>query len=84
MEKQIFLSRHFARRRNADASVDSICLACFMTVGTTLRELALQDLESNHHCEAWVAERLPLFPQPGSSLSISEGPGQSAAIASKP
>ena len=53
MAKQIFLFRRFAHRRNADASFDSICLACFLTVGSALVDVALQDLESDHHCEPW-------------------------------
>jgi hypothetical protein len=53
MEKQIFVFRRFAHRRNADASFDSICLACFLTVGSALVNEALQDLESDHHCGPW-------------------------------
>ncbi len=53
MEKQIFLFRRFAHRRNADASFDSICLACFLTVGSARVDIALQDLESVHRCEPW-------------------------------
>jgi hypothetical protein len=51
MTKQIFVFRRFAHRRNADASFDSICLACFLTVGSARVDIALQDLESAHHCE---------------------------------
>ena len=51
MKKQIFLFRQFAHRRNADASFDTICLTCFLTVGSALVDAALQDLESDHHCE---------------------------------
>jgi hypothetical protein len=53
MEKQIFVFRRFAHRRNADASFDSICLACFLTVGSALIDDALQSLESGHRCEPW-------------------------------
>jgi hypothetical protein len=53
MAKQIFLFRRFAHRRNADASFDSICLTCFLTVGNALVDVALQDLESDHHCKPW-------------------------------
>jgi hypothetical protein len=51
MEKQIFLFRQFAHRRNADASFDSICLGCFLTVGSALIDVVLKDFESKHHCE---------------------------------
>jgi hypothetical protein len=53
MEKQIFVFRRFAHRRNADASFDSICLACFLTVGSALVDVELQGLESEHHCQSW-------------------------------
>ena len=51
MAKQIFLFHRFAHRRNGDANIDSICLACFLTVGTAPVDVALQALESDHHCE---------------------------------
>jgi hypothetical protein len=53
MPKQIFLFGRFAHRRNADASFDSICLACFLTVGSAPVDVALQALESDHHCKPW-------------------------------
>jgi hypothetical protein len=55
MKKQIFVFRRFAHRRNADASFDSICLACFLTVGSAPVDVALRDLENDHHCERWIA-----------------------------
>lgn len=57
MEKQIFLFRQFAHRRNADASFDTICLTCFLTVGSALVDVALQDLERDHHCEPMGLDR---------------------------
>jgi hypothetical protein len=53
MEKGSFLFRRFAHRRNADASFDSVCLACLLTVGTAMAGAALQHLESDHHCKPW-------------------------------
>jgi hypothetical protein len=53
MKKQVFIFRRFAHRRNADASFDSICLGCFLTVGSAMVDGALQDLESAHRCEPW-------------------------------
>jgi hypothetical protein len=53
MEKGSFLLRRFAHRRNADASFDSVCLACLLIVGTAMVDVALQDLESDHHCKPW-------------------------------
>jgi hypothetical protein len=51
MEKQILLFRRFAHRRNSDPSFDTICLGCFLTVGSALVDVGLQDFESNHKCE---------------------------------
>ncbi len=51
MEKQILLLHRFAHRRNTDASFDSICLGCFLTVGSALVDAALKDLESVHRCK---------------------------------
>jgi hypothetical protein len=53
MKKKAFVFRRFAHRRNADASFDSICLTCFLTVGSAMVDGALQDLESGHRCEPW-------------------------------
>ncbi len=53
MGKQIFVHRKFAHRLNADASFDTICLACFLTVGNAPVDVGLQGLESGHHCEPW-------------------------------
>jgi hypothetical protein len=57
----------FAYRRNADATVDSICLQCFRTVGTAVLASGLQHLESQHHCE------------PGAS-GVPRGEGKSARV----
>jgi hypothetical protein len=70
MEKQNFIFRRFAHRRNADASFDSICLACFLTVGSGLVDAELQDLESDHHCGAMGAGQLSQRTRPGASQSI--------------
>ena len=64
MEKQILLLHRFAHRRNADASFDSICLACFLTVGSALVDVALKDLESVHQCEPWGVESYRNIPGP--------------------
>jgi hypothetical protein len=56
MRKQILLFRQFAHRRNADASFDSICLTCFLTVGSAPVGVALKDFESAHRCEPWALD----------------------------
>jgi hypothetical protein len=73
MAKQIFLFRRFAHRRNADASFDSICLACYLTVGTALVDVALQGLESDHQCEPWGFGQLSQRTRSVSSLSTLKG-----------
>jgi hypothetical protein len=62
MAKQIFLFHRFAHRRNGDASFDSICLACFLTVGSALVDVELQALESDHQCKPWGLESYPSAP----------------------
>jgi hypothetical protein len=64
MEKQILLLHRFAHRRNADASFDSICLGCFLTVGSTQVDAALKDLESAHQCEPWGVDCYRNLPGP--------------------
>ena len=50
MKRQVVLFRRFAHRRNADMTIDSICLACFLTVGSVSAESNLKWLESTHLC----------------------------------
>ena len=45
------LSIHFNHRRNADGSVDSICLGCFRTVASAHDEKALMTQERQHLCD---------------------------------
>ena len=40
----------FAHRLNADATFESICMSCFLTIGTTENELALAGQEKMHPC----------------------------------
>lgn len=43
----------FAHRRNPDASVDSICTACFQTIATEKREDNLIAYEESHSCDPY-------------------------------
>ena len=43
----------FARRRNRDSSIDSICTRCFQTIATALREEDLLIHEEKHICEPY-------------------------------
>jgi hypothetical protein len=40
----------FAYRRNADGSMDSICLCCYLTVATAGIKADLHELEAAHRC----------------------------------
>jgi hypothetical protein len=64
MKKQVFVFRRFAHRRNADASFDSICLTCFLTVGSAMVDGALQDSESAHRCKPWSLNNCRSAPAP--------------------
>jgi len=44
----------FIHRNNPDSTIDSICLNCFMTVGTAKSESELHWRELNHNCERAV------------------------------
>lgn len=40
----------FAHRLNADGTFDSICMSCFLTVGTAENERLLAGQENIHQC----------------------------------
>jgi hypothetical protein len=40
----------FAHRLNADGSFDSICLNCFLTIGSSDIEADLLEFEKDHSC----------------------------------
>ena len=40
----------FAKRRNPDGTMDSICLNCFRTVATCTDQLELIEFEKDHRC----------------------------------
>jgi hypothetical protein len=48
----------FEIRRNADGSLDAICLTCFVTAGTAMSESELPTIERAHQCDIYLlAER---------------------------
>ncbi len=47
----------FAHRENRDGAIDSICRRCFVTVGTSVREVELEQTEKNHACDPALLER---------------------------
>jgi hypothetical protein len=44
------ITKHYAYRRNADNTIDSICLICFLTVATAKNESLLSEAERSHKC----------------------------------
>jgi hypothetical protein len=46
----IAICSRFAYRRNADETVDAICLKCFLTVATAMSEAELHLHEQAHRC----------------------------------
>ena len=42
--------QQFAKRRNADGTMDSICLKCFRTVARCTDQLELIEFEKDHQC----------------------------------
>jgi len=52
----------FAHRKNPDASIDSICTACFLTVASEFREDNLIAHEERHVCDPyWHISRNPVI-----------------------
>ena len=43
----------FAHRANPDGTHDSICLCCYLTVGSADDESLLSKFELTHQCWAW-------------------------------
>jgi hypothetical protein len=53
----------FARRRNRDSSIDSICTQCFQTIASADREEDLLHHEESHICDPdWASSHLCLRP----------------------
>jgi hypothetical protein len=51
----------FARRRNRDSSLDSICTKCYQTVASARYEHELETAEKNHICDPnWMFRDFPL------------------------
>ena len=51
----------FARRHNADRTIDSICTRCYQTIGRDHNEDVLYSAEQNHSCDP-NGERLLFYP----------------------
>jgi hypothetical protein len=53
----------FARRRNRDSSIDSICTLCFQTIASADREEDLVHREEVHICDPdWASNHMYLRP----------------------
>ena len=60
----------FPHRRNRDGSYDSICLACFASVGSGTQE-ELEQLDKKHVCEPADLANRASYPPPNRNVSIS-------------
>jgi hypothetical protein len=47
----------YPHRYNPDGTTDSICPRCFMTIGTSIWESELEEMEASHVCDADQFER---------------------------
>jgi hypothetical protein len=52
----------FARRHNADSTIDSICTRCYQTIAHERDETNLIDVEQSHFCDP-SCEYLWLHPE---------------------
>jgi hypothetical protein len=41
----------FARRKNRDSSIDSICTKCYQTIASTSMAHDLEPMEQSHRCD---------------------------------
>lgn len=48
----------FARRKNKEGTVDSICMKCLATVASSLREAEVEQREQGHGYDPETLERL--------------------------
>ena len=51
------MNADYTHRHNTDGTVDSICMFCFQTVGTALKECELEASERKHRCLAKSREQ---------------------------
>jgi hypothetical protein len=56
---------YFARSRNPDFTIDSICMDCYRTVATTRSEAELTAAEEGHVCNRADMERSYEYSQQG-------------------
>jgi hypothetical protein len=57
----------FAHRRNADGSIDSICLKCYRTVASRRAEEELDAPQAAHVCSGFDLAHLPHQAEPRNS-----------------
>jgi len=62
--------QHFAKRRNADGTMDSICLRCFRTVASCTDRGELIEFEKGHRCRPILTN----LPESRPSATILEFP----------
>ena len=64
----------FAYRQNADGTIDSICLRCFLTAGKALKVAVLHEIERQHDCHVWMGPVDQQLPSTLARLSEPLGP----------
>ena len=88
MEDPYFTRTGFARRKNSDYSVDSICLKCFYTAGSALIEGRSEEIESDHRCDTirhrcdTIRNRYALLTALSNLLELQAEPASPAVIRS--
>jgi hypothetical protein len=64
----------FARRKNSDGSIDSICTTCFQTIASEDSEGKLIAHEEHHSCDPyWLLFRTPFDSRQSTSAPLSQG-----------
>lgn len=72
---------NFLHRKNADATVESICTFCFLNVGSAMSEADLRSKEVQHHCDPFLVAYFAFFKnEPHSEIPEQVGAGKKGAF----
>jgi hypothetical protein len=63
----------FARRKNKDGTFDSICMKCFATIASSLKEPEVEHWEQRHRCDPVALERFNRAKQPSEAQEFKRG-----------
>jgi hypothetical protein len=70
----VHFRRNFAHRLNSDRSYDSVCRACFSTIGSAMEESALVYFECIHLCDPIRLHQVKQIQRPSRSRAQFELP----------